>query len=157
MTGRGSVVLRGDVAAYTRAGHAIAAASNGQVPRRVGAALRKVAQPLADRVIRDGAAVMPRRGGLSALVAASKAQVQASASGPRVGVRLRLVAGGASLRNLDAGVVRHPVFGNRQVWKAQAVPAGAFTDAFEAGAPTVEAEVVRALEGLADDIAGASR
>ncbi len=58
------------------------------------------------------------------------------------------------LRNLDAGRLTHPVFGNReQHWPTQEEPSvqpGWFTGPAEAGGPRVRAAIERALEDVAD-------
>ncbi len=57
------------------------------------------------------------------------------------------------LRNLDAGRLTHPVFGDREVWRTQEEPSvqpGFFTGPAEAAGPRVRAGIERALEGVAD-------
>ena len=66
----------------------------------------------------------------------------------RGGVR----AGGKArkLRDLDAGLLTHPVYGNREVWKTQHVEHGWFTGPAKAAGPRVRAGIERALEDVAN-------
>jgi hypothetical protein len=50
-----------------------------------------------------------------------------------------------NLNALDHGHVRHPVFGNRDVWVAQPVTEGWWSKPMEAGIPAVTAEVIAAV------------
>ena len=62
--------------------------------------------------------------------------------------------GGRKLRRLDAGLLSHPVYGDREVWRTQRVEPGWFTGPAEAAAPKVRAELERALEDVAAKAAG---
>ena len=50
-----------------------------------------------------------------------------------------------NLKRLDGGIVRHPVFGNREVWKDQAVTPRWWSKPMEAGQAAVAAEVVASV------------
>jgi len=57
------------------------------------------------------------------------------------------------LRNLDAGRLTHPVFGNREEWRTQEEPSvqpGFFTGPAEAAGPRVRAAIEQALADIAD-------
>jgi hypothetical protein len=59
---------------------------------------------------------------------------------------------GRKLRNLDAGQLTHPVYGNREHWRTQGEPSvkpGWFTGPAEAAGPRVRAAIERALEDVA--------
>jgi hypothetical protein len=66
------------------------------------------------------------------------------------------------LRRLDAGLLRHPVYGNREVWRTQEGGAGTgpgmhsgwFTSPCEDAGPRVAAGLERALRDVADKAAG---
>jgi hypothetical protein len=56
------------------------------------------------------------------------------------------------LRSLDAGELHHPVFGDREVWKAQGAPSvqpGWFSGPAEAAGPRVRDGIERALADVA--------
>jgi hypothetical protein len=62
-------------------------------------------------------------------------------------------SGNRKLRRLDAGLLTHPVFGNRERWETQELPSvrpGFFSGPAEAAGPRVRAEIERALEDVAD-------
>ena len=60
---------------------------------------------------------------------------------------------GRKLRNLDAGDLTHPVYGNREHWVTQDAPPsvvpGWFTGPAEAAGPRVRGAIERALEDVA--------
>ncbi len=72
---------------------------------------------------------------------------------PGVAITGQTISGRArKLRNLDAGRLTHPVFGDRGVWRTQEEPSvqpGWFTGPAEAAGPRVRAEIERALEDVA--------
>lgn len=49
------------------------------------------------------------------------------------------------IRAMDKGVLRHPVFGNRQVWVAQKVRPGFWSDPMREGGPAVRAEAANVI------------
>lgn len=120
----------------------------------IGKGLRVSAAGLGPDVVTKGAADMPQRGGLAARIAASRAVPSVSLGSKYPSVRIRIVgADGIKLRFVDGGRLRHPVYGNRHVWVSQEVPAKAFTEAFEAGAPEVRERVREAVQQALAEIA----
>lgn len=117
--------------------------------------LRAPANPLAEAVVKQGAEKMPRRGGLSERIAASRGGVTVSLLGQRVSVSLRMkTVEGYDLRTIDRkGIIRHPVFGNRKVWNVTKVEPHAFTDVFNEGAPEVRQAVLTAIRTALAEIA----
>lgn len=110
--------------------------------------LRDAAKPLGERVATEGAAAMPSRGGLAAYLAGS-AKPRVAVTGAGISLVLQDRGGyGVSLRALNSGELRHPVFGLRSTWVGQVVPSGSWTDAFDAAADDLR-------EDLADIIADA--
>ena len=88
--------------------------------------------------IRDSALEnLPKRGGLAAKVAAEKASVRSTwaASGARV--QLRRKRG----RGLNEGRLRHPVYGNRDVWVQQPVNPNWFDDPIRDAAPDIRRKI----------------
>ena len=133
---------------------ALKQAADTDLNKQVSAAMRKVARPLGAKVIEEGSQDMPQRGGLAARIRElGRVGVSNSLRGRVTSVNVILKHRGVNLRSLDAGVLRHPVFGNRGVWVQQQVPGGAFSRAFEREAPKVRGEVTRAAQDVLEDVA----
>jgi hypothetical protein len=80
--------------------------------------------------------------------------VRANERNPGVSITGTALAKARKLRNLDAGRLTHPVFGDREVWRTQAgtaqgVTPGWFSGPAEAAAPRVRAAIEQALEDVA--------
>lgn len=130
-------------------------AADAPIRRSIRKGLRDVAKPLGVDMRDAGAAAMPRRGGLSARVARSTVSLRTAGglgAGARVEVALRTKEG-YDLGGMDRGLIRHPVF-DTGAWVAQTVPARAFSDAFDRGAPKVRAALIREIDKALDEIAG---
>jgi len=139
-----------------RVADALKAAGDGGLQKAVSGSIRAEARPLGLRVLRLGAAEMPRRGGLSARVAAGSAGVSSSLRGRVASVTVVLRNKGIDLKAMDAGVVRHPAFARAdrdRVWVRQSVPEGAFRRAFAAEATGVRSKAVDAAQGVLNDVA----
>ena len=84
--------------------------------------------------------------------------VRTTGSDPGVSITGQTLSGkNRALRKIDAGILRHPVYGNREVWRDQELPSvepGWFTGPAEAAAPRVRAGIERALEDVANRAAG---
>lgn len=131
----------------------------------VSKSLRSTATELAQVVIREGSALEPERGGLRARLAAARGGVTVALSGNNVSVSIRQkTTEGYALRQIDRGILRHPVFGEKRLrisskgelstaWVAQKVPEHAYTDVFERSAPLVRAKLRLAIQGSLHDIA----
>ena len=121
-----------------------------KVKRLLRKRLREAAKPLAEHTIKTGAQEMPQRGGLSALVQA-RGKASVALLGSSVALKLR---DKYSLRAMEAGRLRHPVYGNRKKWVTQPVPANAFSRAFQSGAPEARATVAQAVTDIIEEITG---
>jgi hypothetical protein len=147
-------------AAFRQAAKALNEAGDKTLRKEVYGAFRRAVKPLGESVIAVGSAQLPRRGGLAARVAASKVGQSNATTGknPAVSMSIRSREG-YNLKAMDAGILRHPVFaqpGQKRVWAQQSIRALAFTTPFEAGAPAVRDEVMKALQAVADDIVAKS-
>lgn len=115
--------------------------------------LTEAGKPLALETVKVGASRMPRRGGLAARIAASRGAVSGSFTARGASVSIRLTNKQKdSLAGLDAGLLRHPVWRTGK-WVAQPVPAGAFSEAFQAGAPIARVKMTAAVERALEQIA----
>ena len=109
-------------------------------------AIRKVSKPLATATQEAAKSMLPHGGGLNEFVADSKIAVRTRTSGQMVGVRIVTTKPNHDLEALDAGNVRHPVFGNRKVWVLGQVRPGFFTETIRDRAPQVQAALVDVME-----------
>lgn len=140
---------------FRRAAAALNEAGDRTLRNKVYAAFRDAARPLGQAIADQAGAELPRRGGLGARVAAAKIGQSNSTTGRNPGVALRLRSP-YHLRELDNGVLRHPVFaraGRRRVWVQARVKPGAFSRPFEAGADEVRRKLVEAVSQTVDEIA----
>jgi hypothetical protein len=106
-------------------------------------------------LVRESArANLPRTGGLAERVAKSSFGVRTRLTGASVGVEIRGTGkrGARGLRSMNEGKLRHPVWGNRKVWKDQAIEAGWFSDPLEARRPQYLSSVQRIMRDVAKKI-----
>jgi hypothetical protein len=83
--------------------------------------------------------------------------VRTGGSDPGVSVTGQAAGKARRLRDLDAGILHHPVFGDRSVWRKQGEPSvqpGWFTGPAEAAGPRVRDGIEKALEDVAARAAG---
>lgn len=124
--------------------------------KRLRDGLKAAGKPLAEVVLRQGSASLPRRGGLRARVLAGRPTVTASLGGSKPRVTIALTDKQKdSIAGLESGSIRHPVF-NTGTWASQPSGVrGAYSRAFNRNAPTVRdrvnAEVAKGLEEIARD------
>lgn len=106
------------------------------------------AVPQLERAARANAlAILPAEGGLNRRVAASRMRVVVGTALRRVTVRI--VVDPTTVRQelvrIDRGMVRHPVYGDREAWVSQNVRAGWFTGAMRAGTAAVREKIERSV------------
>lgn len=157
---------------YEEFARALKAAGDKVLSRRVNKAMRDVAKPIGDRILRDGAAKLPHRGGLSSRVASTPPALRFRTSANSV--YAALVFGGnkrkgIDFRSIDSGVLRHPVFAGRRfvstgafgtgaakakwTWVRQEVTPGAFSDELPKHLPTLRGVLVDAIQETLNDVA----
>jgi hypothetical protein len=116
-------------------------------------ALRVAGKPLTEAAKAGALRDLPHGGGLATEVAASGFSIRTRSAGNSPGIRV--VAKGKKVRalsSLDRGRLRHPVWGNANVWVTQAVKPGWFTDAMAARAEQVQAEMLAAMDAVLEKI-----
>lgn len=147
-----AVRLAGDVSELRRlAGALQRAGEQDAIGDAIMSAVVSEVQPLRGEARAYAGQILPSRGGLAAEVARQPMPVSYSGS-KRRGVRVRIdvrpgrgKGGVADPGAINRGRLRHPVFGDRESWVTQAVPAGWFSVPMAKGAPRVEAAIVEAL------------
>ena len=126
-------------------------AGDTELVRELTAAMRRAAAPVQDQIRAGLKPHLPDRYAetLDAGVRLG-VNVRTNERDPGVSVTAQATGGkGRKLRRLDAGLLTHPVYGNREVWRTQHVEPGWFTGPAEDAAPQVRAELERALEDTA--------
>lgn len=129
------------------------ASAAGDLRKELLKGIRESGKPTVRDVKASARERLPHSGGLAAKVAGSTFGLRTRTSGNTVGVRIvgnsRSVK---SLRALNSGVLRHPVFGH-DVWVSQNIAPGFFSDPIEKDADHIRdsiraamAEVARKLE-----------
>lgn len=136
-----------------RLGVAIKDAGDKDLRRELMRGMQRAAKPLKTAARTAALQHLPRHGGLNVRVAQSKFSARTSVAGRNPGLRI-VGAGDLDLPALDRGRLRHPVFGNRRTWVNQQIPAGWFTNAMNAHAPAVRAELIKAIETVATKLEG---
>ena len=102
-------------------------------------------KPLVQELRASARATLPKSGGLAERVARSQIRTQRRASsGVRVTAR-----NAYSIKQMDEGRVRHPVFGNRAAWATQSVRSGWWTKPTEKVGPEVRQALMQAMEAVA--------
>lgn len=91
---------------------------------------------------------MPHRGGLSRRGLRMTIRTN-TRNGASLGVRMVTKSSdGYAIGSIDAGHLRHPVFGNKKAWVDQSVKPGVITKALEDAAPDVRIRLAFALDAL---------
>jgi hypothetical protein len=136
---------------FLRLSKALKAAGRTEMRKTLHKGMKDAVKPLVPKARASARNTLPKAGGLNKLVASASIRPQVRTGRNAYGVRV-VVGNKAGARATNRGLIRHPVFGNREVWKDQKVPAGWFDDVMEAGVPGVRADVERALARVVDDI-----
>ena len=132
-------------------------AGQDDLARELTAAMRRGVAPVPDQIRAGLRPHLPDRYAAD-LVAGVDIKTITRAGGATTDAMVSVVAqsraGNRKLKRLDAGVLSHPVYGNREKWSTQQVEPGWFTGPAEDAAPRVRAELERALEDVGRKAAG---
>lgn len=101
--------------------------------------------PLARAAAREE---LPQTGGMNEAVAKARMRVKVS-TGRDPGVSIVAGRPGSGARGAEFGRIRHPVFGNRDVWVSQSVPAHWLTGTISRSRHLVIPKLEAALERVA--------
>jgi hypothetical protein len=126
-------------------------------------AMRDGVEPAQQRIRAGIPDYIPKRGGYAATVAGDlDLPISVSTTGKEPGVSISARAAGQTggrhgtgrrrYKRLDGGVLWHPVFGDRDNWKEQAVTPGFFTVPCEDAEPEVTRNLAAALQDVADEV-----
>jgi len=108
--------------------------------------------PLSDDLQQAALRRLPARGGLAATAAKKlKVTVRTRLSGSEVGVTAIVAVKDMDIPKLDAGKLRHPVYGH-DPWVNQKIPSGIFSDAVEEIADSVRDDILSVFEDIAKEL-----
>ena len=134
---------------FIRLSKALKHAGQTELRKELNRSLRAAAKPLIPKARAEALRRLPSKGGLAKQVSKEPMRVQVRTGATTAGVRIVVGRKQGGARAANRGFIRHPVFGNREVWVDQKVPADWFDEPLTKSAP----EVRRALEGAMNDIA----
>ncbi|MGZ6838562.1 MAG: hypothetical protein ACXVGE_22085 [Blastococcus sp.] len=140
---------------FLKLSKALKAAGRTELRKGLNKGMRQAAKPLIQDVRDAAKRELPKEGGLNEVVAKSRIRVQTRTGALTAGVRI--VGTGQGLNGADIGVLRHPVFGHRDRWVQQDVPAGWFTGTLSEKAVTVLPALAQAVQDVLDSIAREAR
>lgn len=142
---------------FIRLSKALKHAGRTEMRKELNAGLKRAAKPLIAKTRAEARQRLPQRGGLAERVAKAPQRVQVRTGARTAGVRIVVAGSAKGPRNANRGFIRHPVFGNREVWVEQKVPAGWFDDPLKASAPEVRNDLEKVLESIADQVVREAR
>jgi hypothetical protein len=154
----------GGVDDFYRLSKALKEAGRKELRRELHKRLKESTKPLISDTQEAFAKAVPTR--LKPRAAKTKQTVQVrTGRDPGVGIAVKYGKAGRGMGASNArlanrlGQVRHPVYGNRQVWANTPVPRakGWFDDTLRRGAPTVRPLLAQALEDIADEVVREAR
>jgi hypothetical protein len=105
-------------------------------------AISRAMKPVKAAIRESARDTLPKQGQLNERVARSRISQRRNRNG------LSLQAAGRRRDQLDRGILRHPVFGNRDEWVTQQVKPGWWTIPTEAAADDVRREIEQAMDGI---------
>lgn len=143
-----SIEVRG-VEQLERLSKALKDAGRKDLQRELSQGIAAALKPLSNELKTSALRVLPRRGGLAARVAQSQFRLVKHTDR---GVRLSATNRNIALRQLDKGTVRHPVFGNRDVWVIQTIDPNWWSGPVEQVGPGVHRNVQVAMNRVARKI-----
>lgn len=115
--------------------------------------IKTAVKPLIAETRAEARRTLPHRGGYGALVARAPQRIQVRTGAQTAGVRLVVARDRSSARRANMGVIRHPVFGNREVWVDQRLAVkGWFDVPAKAARPRILSAVEAALADTVSDI-----
>ena len=113
--------------------------------RELSKGITSAMKPVTLAVRNSARTTLPQRGGLAARVAATPMRTIRRAGARSASIRLQ-ARSSYHLGQLDRGLNRHPVFGNRKVWVTQRVTPGWWTRPTDAALPVAQREVMQAMD-----------
>ena len=142
---------------FLKLSKALKHAGRTELRKELTSSLKRTAKPLIGKTRDEARRRLPQKGGLAKRVAKTPQRIQVRTGAKTAGVRVVVGKSNSGARGANKGVVRHPVFGNRQVWVNQSVPPGWFDEPLRKSAPEVRRGLEKAIESIADKVAREAR
>jgi hypothetical protein len=136
---------------FLKLSKALKAAGRTEMRKELNKRLRVAAKPLIPEARAEARRTLPQAGGLADQVARAPMRVQVR-TGQQAGVRIVVGKDRSGARAANQGLIRHPVFGNREKWVAQQVPSDWFDRPMQQSAPRIRPELEKAIQSVLDDI-----
>jgi hypothetical protein len=111
--------------------------------------IRIALAPAIGAVRQSARSTLPQQGGLNEWVANASYRTSVLRGPKTAGVSIRGRKTGHNLKEIDAGKVRHPVYGNRNNWATTYVPPGYFTRPLQRMRPQVELAILKVMRDVA--------
>lgn len=141
-----------DAGQFARLARELHVLADVRLTREVEKSLDRLGEPLKAAVRKSALDTLPRRGGLAGATAAARLTVRVT-PGRSPSLRLTASARRLNLQRLDAGRIRHPVFGNRDRWVPQTIRPRWWTSVVRGPARRLAGDAVqRAVADAVDSI-----
>jgi hypothetical protein len=129
--------------------------SKKQLAKELNAGLNRVTKQIRGELKENIEPVLPKRGGLAATMKRASRFTTRAKAGRWAGVTITGRARGHDIRTVAGKRLRHPVFGNRDVWVTQTagVNPGLYLAKFDEQKPAVQRAVLDAMNTVAKKIA----
>lgn len=131
-----------------RLSRALRDADRNDLSKELNRALQRASGPLKKSARQGAQQILPYRGGLADRVAGSRFTARVTKRGKGAGLQI-VATGRDDIAGMDAGKVRHPVFGNRSKWVTEKITPGWFTKPLTLDAPKSRGELVKAIDAVA--------
>jgi hypothetical protein len=139
-------------ATFTRVAAQIRAEGNKDLSRAMGRALEKVTRPVTQSIEREAGNVMPS-GYKSLLTGSLRHRASRRHAGQQAQLIIRTYADGKQERrdlpSLEAGALRHPLFGRKKVWYVTSITPGFHRRGTEMAADEAESAMAAVVEDFA--------
>lgn len=114
--------------------------------------VREAAKPLVADIKRSAELTLPHGGGLGRSVA-RRGGITARTNINNAGIQVRIAGSGKrQLKRLNAGQVRHPLYGNRHLWFTQQVTPGFWDAPIKKSGPRTKKAVVKAVNTISKKV-----
>ena len=114
--------------------------------------LTRAVAPMRSAIRASALSTLPSRGGLAGRIARSRITTRRRTGGRTAGVSL-VTSSEHSIRQMDRGILKHPVFGNKEVWVTQRVNSDWWSRPIRDHAAGAREEMDRVMEEIARDVA----